>query len=1548
MTDFSAFDKSSGEVDLSNFNDSSPQNSVKTQPSDENVIAQGALMQGIEETLVDTFSELSSLPDQERTAAMKNITDRVHQASVEKSRNIAAQLVLNPDISDGEAENIVRAMAGMPQNKPNSNKLMALEMAERASGDEGREAEDVRIDAAEISDQIVERMELKQQILNGELLSTNKGTLSAVGDLLDIMVPFSEGILTADLINQIRGGDVAAASEALLFLGNAKMDMKEAFQKMDWREQGQVTKALATVLNNSNSLIFTNDNDLAQRDLFMSIVDGTYYEGGSQAIDNITSVLDLVGLGFALRSTKLLSKSKRLVSNAKRRVLRTKEQPTAPAQIVAEVNPEEARKLHAMAVTDESGKAAQVISGTTKEEAVVNAHAPQVRVDDGSVENKVHDLDKYVRELTTRDGMIDLSAEEILSAQRKAASRLEKVNNITNRVGLSTSPEYRADGTITFKNVYGPSEQGYKDPQNAIDNVLLNLRDYGVEESNVTLMQKVGNEYVPTTLKEVEAKKALRDEFIKKKKKLPEELKKINFKDDYVVRVDFDHRIDPMDVTFDKLQVKRNFFDYIPFFNKGGKGQSSVNRLIFDPHSVFDSRITLGANVAVEKGSAIEAGLTKLADNFTKPFMALDKDRQELLHNIIKDQNFQEARFTKAQLKAKGVTPEEVKLLDSWKETWDSVYWLENKDLIKNLRAGNYHLFIDEVSDTRLVARPIAQNKLAKVGKVYDPTTGKTDYLTADGIKQLYDNNGTVAKLRQPEEIEGEVVEFVLARNKDNESQLRVIRDSDQILQYKEGYYTVRYKDPHIIEKQFLDDQGNVVRTQAIKTAGDVKTADLAADNLNRDNTDELVRYIARSNRNDSVGQMEDDYWSIQATNGRTAQRVRGERLGQVGSNLVENSLGATEGPAESLLNSIRSISRRTGMRDYIERYKLRFTETYGDMLPKDDFGKPVWPRNANDLKPDGRETSKRMADARANLEYINYLENGYRNSLDDAWKATLNGLADALGPVSSKAEGIVRATVDEVQSPAGWFRARAFDAYLALNPLRQFVVQSHQATLLAANFPKYVASQKLAKDLAAIHMVMILGDKIDKVKGIEKLIGRSVESAKELADQYRKTGFDASIDRQNLVEKGLDQLVETTRFKNVKKLHTATIGKARTFGFDAGERVNIMSSWLAHRHKALEEGKDIKDARVFEEVMGKARNYTFNMNAAGDMPYNKNSFSLLFQFMQVPHKAMLQLTNRAMTRQERFRLAAYNAIVMPLPVGFVVGMMGDDLPEDPAARDFFVNGLEGMLLNKLAQSMFGDDTYVDFTSLAAVDPNAPFDLIAGILTTDIGEILSSSPSLSLWFGHNPRATNIIRETMALVTEPQDLSMEEFGALASTFASFSSGYANFSKAFKEIFVQEYAKRYSASGQIVNSNVTTPESIAKMFGFGTLEEALEREVKNSIYSASQDARNDVKELYRLQTQALARRDINVDHPEWSQHMLRAFWSATEFTGGQKDEYLKLMSRDAKKGELGALGIILNNIDYVSAEELKKAVVVGGYSDRLIETVNLLERLGGKEE
>ena len=109
------------------------------------------------------------------------------------------------------------------------------------------------------------------------MLSTNKGGLHATGDLFEQFIPLTDGLITSQLVHEIKGGSVGAAVKAFALLGSAKTELRDYYMGLGSLEQAAFEQALASALNNTVGITFTNDNDLAQKDIFNSVVDGTYY-----------------------------------------------------------------------------------------------------------------------------------------------------------------------------------------------------------------------------------------------------------------------------------------------------------------------------------------------------------------------------------------------------------------------------------------------------------------------------------------------------------------------------------------------------------------------------------------------------------------------------------------------------------------------------------------------------------------------------------------------------------------------------------------------------------------------------------------------------------------------------------------------------------------------------------------------------------------------------------------------------------------------------------------------------------------------------------------------------------------------------------------------------------------------------------------------------------------------------------------------------------------------------------------------------------------------
>lgn len=443
---------------------------------------------------------------------------------------------------------------------------------------------------------------------------------------------------------------------------------------------------------------------------------------------------------------------------------------------------------------------------------------------------------------------------------------------------------------------------------------------------------------------------------------------------------------------------------------------------------------------------------------------------------------------------------------------------------------------------------------------------------------------------------------------------------------------------------------------------------------------------------------------------------------------------------------------------------------------------------------------------------------------------------------------------------------------------------------------------------------------------------GLSLEEAKVMYRQFQRTGQTASIDKQNLIRGSLGDLADTVVGGKIKKWAFMPLTGMRRIGFDAGENVNTMTSWLAHRDQAIREGKDFSRADVQDMVSGLARNYTYNMNAAGDMPYNQNALAALFQFMQVPHKAMTQmLFNRALTPAQRLRLIGFNSFMYTLPPAAMYSLFGDILPDDPEVRDAVVQGMEGLVLNKLIETASGEESRIDFSGLSPADMFGTYDFIHSLFTTDVGTVIASTPSGQLFFGNNPRITNFAKTAARyfnLIDDYEDVTT--FGNVAHDFASLSSGYSN---GFKAAYALQYQRKLNTMGGITDSNVTSPEAVAQVFGFGTLDEAQKRYVNDKTYKATKAYEDDVKTWYKDFKKHIARQGIT---PGEVEHTTKVFGEAWRVWGNDDYQARQIISgelkKDAQAGDSRMYQSVMKATGVMDHNEVKGLIkAIPGYAD-----------------
>ena len=219
---------------------------------------------------------------------------------------------------------------------------------------------------------------------------------------------------------------------------------------------------------------------------------------------------------------------------------------------------------------------------------------------------------------------------------------------------------------------------------------------------------------------------------------------------------------------------------------------------------------------------------------------------------------------------------------------------------------------------------------------------------------------------------------------------------------------------------------------------------------------------------------------------------------------------------------------------------------------------------------------------------------------------------------------------------------------------------------------------------------------------GLSGDVAKYVTGDKALVKFVEDSGMIDAIDRHNMIRGAIEDV--GLRHNVVTQSGGKALDFTRAIGFDTGEKANIIVHLLTVRDKFIKQGKNVADKTVRDEIYSTARALSYDMNFAGDFPYNQNSMSLIMQFFQVPHKAITSVTtNRRIPWQDKLRLAMSDMFLWGVPGSAVItNIVGKDmLPEDPAAREAVVFGVESLVFNRLFSNLAGKDVGIDFSSLS-------------------------------------------------------------------------------------------------------------------------------------------------------------------------------------------------------------------------------------------------------
>lgn len=1432
---------------------------------------------------------------------------RRQEESLNGIRQELSTVLSDPEIDDEEKQVFVFGAQELETRTGSTvQDLMEAAVIGESTPRETEQEADAR---SKFIDMIEESHRIKRDLqasINGYAANRDQTTLDKAVDIVEILIPFTEWININQFANSM------GVEEGTL-MGGQKQALIDAMKKMPIDKRAELLGVMFSYIEAHGAVVLPDGNDIASLDLLEKMfLDGEYSDIERYA-DNVFSVLDVAGVFGAVAG--FVTKGGKGVSKAKKAATLNETKPTSPSQVVKEVNPEKARVMHETVAQDDTGEAAEALYGTTKEEAMAKDLLPEPEINGDIMPHKVQQAtpqfeeDVAIAAARNKDASSALTDAEFARVRERIAADLNDIEGMQLH-GNSVTMKLQDNGFTRFSMMYRPTDAGFSSVEEALSKGKFAFRQYGLTDKDFVVLRRTPDGWARTDEVFEEMAATAREVQRERKKKIPEWAKETQ----YALSIDYEYKFRPQDLqSVDVLDTTRFFGIPVNLASRadvgfGKAGQGSITQHFIPPNELFDTRITGPAAVAVDNAAALKKLYTETFNGFSQAYAGLKADRRAKVRSYIEEANFEGLPFDPVDLKARGFNDNEVDILREWRRGNDTLYHSTNYDLVKTLQNRGYKVFVDEANDTKLIGKPLSRNSISSNTSYYDHATGeiKTAAESPQALDEFYEGGGTFVKLREPVQVDGEWVDVVKSIESPTGGYLRALGENEKVLSYRNGYYPVRYDASFYIQKVVTRPDGTTF-TKTLASAKNKQDANDLVAKMKAADPDSNYDWIDVSA--DRTNDFSEEAWSLGVSSGLSAQKIRGQRLIDAASDLHQAGRSNLHDPLEAVSMQIQSLSQRVAMRDVLDTLKARWVETYADDLgiKPDRFGNVGFPSSVDQIKKSAGVDSQTVADARDLFNYVYHLENGYINTIDDGLKAAINGAAEALGSTGlRKAEDLGRAAGRV--NPSSEAKGIVFNAYLALNPLRQLIIQGHQNVQLAAIAPGYLAGPIFS----------------DYNKLRKALMGVEDAEGAEMLAELQRTGLLEAVDTNNMIRRELTKLADVTATQKAAALAGKPIEYSRRVGFDVAEQSVLVNAWLAQRHLMKKSGRKLT-RRAYDEVHAKARAFTYSMNKAGEMPYNQNTMAVVAQFLQVPHKAVLQpFLSRDLTRQQKLQLLGFNTLMYGVPTG-LTGYLYQNM-EPGVVRDGLEHGFEDVLLTKSLSALTGEEQQIDWGDLAPANIAPLGDFFVSLATTNVGEIAANTPAGSLLMGQNPRLSDAVKTVARyfhVMDDYDDPALQTtLTDVATSFLSISSGYSN---AFKARYAYQVGDKISSSGTISDEDVTKFEAAMQAAGFRTKLENARFKIQQDLYDGASFKDSDVSQWYSELKRQITRRGQS---PMEIDTAARIMAEGMRVFGTDKIKFqqqlLRLIERDAKRGEYTFIQGLMNQAGILDSNELRNLI------------------------
>ena len=1054
-------------------------------------------------------------------------------------------------------------------------------------------------------------------------------------------------------------------------------------------------------------------------------------------------------------------------------------QPRTVLNIVGNVNPPEARKLHLAMLMDESDETAKAVAGVSRNEALVQSVTPQATVA-GKVRFVPTDIEQDVRLLSlgkdplevinNADSGLRYLPVEIERGRANIVKDYSEVQGIQLHPAMSSFQLGKNERDVVINGVYSAGENPWDNAQHALDQTRFALRRRGISEDQVGLLVRQGDEFIPIS---------------------KEEALKTN--GEYFTTVKASHNVSDGDIgPLENVDVRYNFFD--SFRGTITKEQGSLQTHILPTANMLHPVLTGSMTVATDRTSVLAEALLKQLDAVTTPFMALPKSRQKAVEAYWVEANAKRIPYDSQDALARGINSDELPILRNFRTFQDTMWDLENRDLVKGLTSQNYGWF--EGTHFQGAVKNPSKKPDYNINMIYDSINDIHRPINANEIKALYNAGGYIGELRHPVVLNGEEVSHVMVRQVPGEY-TRTLNPTDRILEKRDGYYQTIHKNGQFVEAKYM--ANGKEKTEVIGVVSSIKEAKELKRLYEARNPTHSVSYRGDEK---TISRSSNEYWQLNTQGGRIAQRHR--------SKLVESTVNNgdalhIEAPIESSIRALQSIAGRTAMRPVLDTSKKRFMDQFGELVAPDVFGQRHFPKSVDEIIRKGDADSKFIRDARTTFNYIQTMENGYVNLLDAGVRAGFRKLANIFGELDMAGTERVLRKGESANATAS-AKSTVFSAYIATIPWRQWLIQGNGGLRAFGYNP----------------MAFINGRAFDYFQTAVKDSFKVPLNAEQKAfkEFMESTGMYQAVSKNNLIRGSMMDASE--RRGTLGKVIDGPLGTMRKIGFDAGEHFNLWIHGAAVYDEYIRKGANVNDARVKAQMHEQIRALTYDMNYAGDLPYNQNSLSLLMTYMQVPHKAVANAFNRRLPVNKRIQMALFDYSMWGLPKGVVESMYGETWDKmDPEAQTMARDGIEAWALNKILSEVAGERVAGDWSSLNPVDMEGWYKMWTSFLDEGPDGLIEGSATGKLLADGNGRTWMAAKMTAQYfkdfreadtVADPTKLT-----DVLNAWASVSSGWNSLQQArIKWMLGEARDKR----GGITDDKVNKTEAVLAGFSIGT--------------------------------------------------------------------------------------------------------------------------------